>query len=142
MPEALVWAGLAVAAAVVAGFLFWVSARLVHVEASALFGRAMLSALLCGIVSAAVVAMVLIITDWAGGKEMSLYTQSLTALLAMVFCLVILRTGFASTFRQAFGVWCCALGMAAVLAVALIPLLPILNGLLAAHGVADLPAPC
>ena len=140
MPDALLWGVLAAGGTIGVGFLFWMGARLVQVETSALFGRAMLSALFCGIVSAAVVAMVLLITDWASGKAVSPTTQSLAVLLVMIVCVVILRNGLDSTFRQAFGIWCCAVGMAVALAVALVPLAPLVEDFLAAQGYEGLAA--
>jgi hypothetical protein len=126
MGAAIIWAVIVVAGMVLAGFLFWVGARIAHVEGTAIFGRAIVSALFCGIVAAAVVAMVIILGGRTGGERLPLYTHWLAAVLIMALCVVILRNGLATTFPRAVAVWCCAVGLAAVLGVLVLPGLALL----------------
>jgi hypothetical protein len=121
MSAALVWGLVAAGGMVTVGLLFWIAARIAHVETPSLLGRGMMSALFCGIVSAAVVAMVILLGDRAGGERLSFYTQWLAAVLIMAFSVVILRSAFDTTFGRAVAVWSSAIGLAAVLAVLVLP---------------------
>jgi hypothetical protein len=104
---------------------------MVHVE-GATFGRAMLSALFSGVVAAAVAATVVMLTaeTAAGRPDLALYTQWLAALVVMTVSVAILRNAFATSFPKAIAVWCAAVGLAALLAVVLMPVWAYLAGFL------------
>ena len=122
MTVALVWGLIAVGIVLLTGFCFRVAAGIVHVE-GATFGRAMLSALFSGVVAAAVVATVVMLTaeTAAGRPDLALYTQWLAALVVMTVSVAILRNAFATSFPKAIAVWCAAVGLAVLLAVLLLP---------------------
>ena len=131
MTTALVWGLTAVGIVLVTGFCFRVAAGMVRVE-GATFGRAMLSALFSAIVAAAFGATVVMLTaETAAGPGLVIYTRWLAALVVMIVCVAILRSAFATSFPKAIAVWCAAVGLAALLAVVLAPLLPTLSALLA-----------
>jgi hypothetical protein len=121
MTTALVWGLTAVGVVLVTGFCFRVAAGMVRVE-GATFGRAMLSALFSGVVAAAVAATVVMLTaETAAGPGLVFYTRWLAALVAMIVCVAILRSAFATSFPKAIAVWCAAVGLAALLAVLFLP---------------------
>jgi hypothetical protein len=121
MTTALVWGLIAVVIVLVTGFCFRVAAGMVHVE-GATFGRAMLSALFSGVVAAVAATVVMLTAETAAGRpDLALYTQWLAALVVMTVSVAILRNAFATSFPKAIAVWCAAVGLAALLAVLLMP---------------------
>jgi hypothetical protein len=139
MSAALVWGIVAVAGVLVAGTLFWIAGRVVHAEGVS-YGRAIVSALFSGIVAAAVVAIVLILTDDDRGSrpELVFFTWWLGMILVMLSSVVILRNGFETSFPRASAVWCCAVGMAAGMAVLALPALRMLGEYLEGQSLAGL----
>ncbi len=135
MHAALTWGGLIAGSLLVGGVLIWTAARIVGVQTANLFGRSMLTALFCGIVSAAVIAIVLIATNRGDPRGLPAHVQWLSAILVVLFCVVILRNGLQSTFPRAAAVWCCAVGMAVMLALVVLPGLVVLGDVLAAWGI-------
>jgi len=133
MTTALVWGLIAVGIVLVTGFCFRVAAGMVHVE-GATFGRAMLSALFSGVVTATAATIVMLTVETAAGRpDFVLYTQWLAALLVMIVSVAILRSAFATSFPKAIFVWCAAVGLAVVLGILLAPLLPTLSDLVARY---------
>jgi hypothetical protein len=130
MTTVLSWGALAGGGILVSGVLIWVAARIVGIETANLFGRSMLTALFCGIISAAVIAIVLIATNQGGVAGLPAHVQWLSAILVVLFCVVVLRNGLESTFPRAVAVWCCAIGMAAMLALVALPGLAVLGDVL------------
>jgi len=122
MADALLWGGVAVAGLILAGILFWIAAKVVRAERAS-FGRAMLCALFCGIVAAAVGAMVFVLTAERAAARPGLvfYPRWLGGVLVFIASVVILRNGFETSFGRAIAVWCCAMGLAAMLGVLLMP---------------------
>jgi len=135
MSTALVWSVVAVAGLLVTGGLFWVGGQIVHVK-KASFGRATLSALFCGIVVAAVLAMLFILSADPRADAGLLVTHSrwLGAVLVMVASVAILRNGFETTFPKAMAVWCCAVGIIVALGTLLMPAVALLVDLLSGGG--------
>ena len=130
MTTALVWGLIAVGIVLVTGFCFRVAAGMVHVE-GATFGRAMLSALFSSVVTATAATIVMLTAETAAGRPgLVFYTQWLAALLVMIVCVAILRSAFATSFPKAIAVWCAAVGLAALLAVLLMPVWAYLAGYL------------
>ena len=124
------WGLIAVGIVLVTGFCFRVAAGMVHVE-GATFGRAMLSALFSAIVTATAATIVMLTAETAAGRPgLVFYTQWLAALLVMIVCVAILRSAFATSFPKAIAVWCAAVGLAALLAVLLMPVWAYLAGFL------------
>ncbi len=120
MSTMLVWAAAAVGGVLVTGALFWIAAKVVRVQSAGLGGRAMLSAVFCAIVAAAVLASICILTSY-GRAGCTFQVRWLAGLLAMIVCVAVLKTGLEATFAKALAVWCGALGMAAVLAMVALP---------------------
>ncbi len=134
MTTALVWGLIAVGIVLVTGFCFRAAAGMVRVE-GATFGRAMLSALFSGVVTATAATIVMLTAETAAGRPgLVFYTQWLAALLVMIVCVAILRSAFATSFPKAIAVWCAAVGLAVVLSILLAPLLPTLSALLVRCG--------
>jgi len=136
MAVAFIWALLAVGGLLVGGILFWIAAMVVRVE-NASFGRAMLSALFCGIVAAAVFAMTYVLTDRGGSARpgLAVYTHWLGHVLIVVASVVILRSSLQTSFGRAIAVLCGAIGMAVVLGVLLMPALALLEDVLGECGI-------
>ncbi|MCX5649415.1 MAG: hypothetical protein NTX40_10045 [Planctomycetota bacterium] len=125
MTTALVWGLKAVGIVLATGFCFRVAAGMVHVE-GATFGRAMLSALFSAIVAAAVAAIVFILTVEVvpGRPDLAPWIYWLGLVLVITVSVAVLRNGFSITFGKAAAVWCAAMGLAALLAVLLVPAWP------------------
>ena len=122
MAIAILWGLTAVGAVLVAGLLFRVGAKMVGAEGASL-GRAMLCALFSGIVAAAVAAIVFILTVEVvpGRPDLAPWIYWLSGVLVVAVSVAILRNGFGVSFGKAVAVWCAALGLAALLAVVLMP---------------------
>ena len=136
MTTALVWGLMAVGIVLVTGFCFRVAAGMVHVE-GATFGRAMLSALFSGVVTATAATIVMLTAETAAGPGLVFYTQWLAALVVMIVCVAILRSAFATSFPKAIAVWCAAVGTITVLGILLVPILVVGWALLGRWGLSS-----
>jgi len=122
MTVAMLWGLTAVGAVLVFGLLFRAGAKMVGAEGATL-GRAMLCALFSAIVAAAVAAMVFILMAEVvpGRPDLTLWMQWLGQVLVVTVSVAILRNGLGVSFGKAVAVWCAAMGLAALLAVLLMP---------------------
>ncbi|HUX00704.1 MAG: hypothetical protein WBD63_06035 [Phycisphaerae bacterium] len=127
MTVALLWGLAAVGAVLVAGLLFRVGAKMVGAEGATL-GRAMLCALFSSIVAAAVAAIIFILTVEVVPDRLDLapWIYWLGGVLIVAVSVAILRNGLGVSFGKAVAVWCAAVGLAALLAILLVPAWPYL----------------
>ena len=128
MTTALAWGLTAAGVVLVTGLLFRVGAKMVGAEGAS-FGRAMLCALFSGVVVAAVAAIVFILTAEVVPDRADLlpWMHWLGSALVVTLSVAILRNGLGVSFGKAIAVWCAAVGLAALLAVLLMPAWPYLT---------------
>ena len=122
MATALLWGLTAAGTVLVAGLLFRAGAKMVGAEGATL-GRAMLCALFSAIVAAAVAAIVFILTAEVvpDREDLAPWMHWIGSALVVVISVAILRNGLGISFGKAVAVWCAAVGLAALLAVVLMP---------------------